>query len=528
MLLQEAEEESILDQQLVGQGEEEVEEYETVTVSVKNNTKNELINIAMELLIPKGGNKDKLYERIRDSGSEFISNVTDNSFDYKRRKNTVGGVSAGTCDDGPLDPNLPRWVVLNPEIPPPIPGIDMGTGAQQGFFGPTNRDNVVGAVRHNFLTDDAEKPKRPEFRNPDGLVNTTSDIGHSSAAAKALIPDLNAARPIDFFTMILPRRFVETVMVNCSNQKAAADGAGAGGTVYKDFVPFDVDEIYRFIGLLFANGIAPKPDVKLWFEGTSREPLFGNDFVATRMDKKLPDGRVIPGVRRWKHFRRFLCLYDFRITREAAAKDPLWKVRRLLKILLKQSMKMWVPGKHLSVDEQTIAFKGSSSMKLRISYKKEGDGFQCDAICDRGYTFSFWFRHGDPPRLPNMFDDLKLHPTSCRVVWLALQLPNIWTQIYMDNLFNSHKLYMALYRAKALADGVIRTSGRGLPPSVKQDDEKNVKRAEALKGTTKAAVLKNSVDSPDLLAVSVYDTKPVHLMSTVSESIRWIVKQKKV
>lgn len=107
LLLQEAEEESIPDQQLVGQGEEEVEKYETVTVSVKNNTKNELINIAMELLIPKGGNKDKLYERIRDSGSEFISNVTDNSFDHKRRKNTVGGVSAGTCDDGPLDPNLP-------------------------------------------------------------------------------------------------------------------------------------------------------------------------------------------------------------------------------------------------------------------------------------------------------------------------------------------------------------------------------------------------------------------------------------
>jgi hypothetical protein len=144
-------------------------------------------------------------------------------------------------------------------------------------------------------------------------------------------------------------------------------------------------------------------------------------------------------------------MYDFRITRAAAAKDPLWKIRRLLETLNKQSMMMWVTGKHVSIDEQTIALKGSSSMKLRISYKKEGDGFQCDAICDRGYTFASWFRHGDPPKLPAEYDNMKLPPTACRVVWLALKLPNQWTRIYVDNLFNSQKLYGALYRAKALA-----------------------------------------------------------------------------
>jgi hypothetical protein len=63
---------------------------------------------------------------------------------------------------------------------------------------------------------------------------------------------------------------------------------------------------------------------------------------------------------------------------------------------------------------------------------------------------------------------------------------------------------------------------------VKQDEEKNVKRAEMLRGTTKAALLQNSADTPDLLAASVYDTKPVHLMSTVSKSVRWVMKNKKV
>ena len=60
----------------------------------------------------------------------------------------------------------------------------------------------------------------------------------------------------------------------------------------------------------------------------------------------------------------------------------------------------------MSVDEQMIGFKGSSSMTLQILYKKEGDGFQCDAICDRGYTFAFYFHHGKPPKLSARFDDL--------------------------------------------------------------------------------------------------------------------------
>jgi hypothetical protein len=47
----------------------------------------------------------------------------------------------------------------------------------------------------------------------------------------------------------------------------------------------------------------------------------------------------------------------------------------------------------------------------------------------------------------------------------------------MDNLFNSKKLYKALFRTKALAHGVGRTNGRGIPPSIIQKEEKNINRA---------------------------------------------------
>ena len=165
---------------------------------------------------------------------------------------------------------------------------------------------------------------------------------------------------------------------------------------------------------------------------------------------------------------------------------------------------------------------------MRITYKREGDGFQCDAICDNGYTFSFWFRHGNPPKVGSEFDHLNLSPTAKRIVYLAQRLPNNWTRLYMDNLFNSVKLYSALYLTKTLAHGVCRTNHRGLAQSIIQQEKKNPREADAAWGTTKAARLINSKDCPDALCCSVYDTKPVHILSTAAETIEWILKQRKV
>jgi hypothetical protein len=82
--------------------------------------------------------------------------------------------------------------------------------------------------------------------------------------------------------------------------------------------------------------------------------------------------------------------------------------------------------------------------------------------------------------------------------------------------------------AKCLAHGVTRLTGRGVPDGIKQAIELNVKKADALKGTTIAARLAHSKACPNLLAVCVYDNKPVHLLSTVAESVEWIVKKRKV
>jgi len=50
-----------------------------------------------------------------------------------------------------------------------------------------------------------------------------------------------------------------------------------------------------------------------------------------------------------------------------------------------------------------------------------------------------------------------------------------------------------------------------------------------MRGKTKAAMLTNDSEIKDLVAFSVYDTKPVHFLSMACTSgLKWIEKRKKV
>ncbi len=229
------------------------------------------------------------------------------------------------------------------------------------------------------------------------------------------------------------------------------------------------------IGILFVNGLLPKPQIESWFKLLLEQPLFGNDFFSTQLAKRnYATMTTVGGLQCWTHFCCYLTISDYHESpKEKQKEDPMWKICHLADHLNKRCKDMWVPGKFLAINKQTIGLKGMSGMKLRISFKCKGDGFRCDAVCDSGYTFSYWFRHGLLPDLDNKYKNLNLSPTACRVVWLAKRLPNQWIWLYMDHFFNSEKLFSTLYMAECLAHGVVRRNGCGFPPSIIQREEKN-------------------------------------------------------
>ena len=100
----------------------------------------------------------------------------------------------------------------------------------------------------------------------------------------------------------------------------------------------------------------------------------------------------------------------------------------------------------------------------------------------------------------------------------------------MENLYNYADFCRAAYHhdRKVLCHIVACKAGRGIPKCIVQDDENNPLAQRAAQGTVKAAVLEGDPGCPNIITSSVYDTKPVHYLSMVSESIQWIEKKNMV
>jgi hypothetical protein len=104
-------------------------------------------------------------------------------------------------------------------------------------------------------------------------------------------------------------------------------------------------------------------------------------------------------------------------------------------------------------------------------------------------------------------------------------------QVRFDNLYMAAKFALRSFQhdKKVLIEGVTRVGGRGIPHEILQNEVTTKAAINATKGTVKAAVLQDCpplVGCP-LVCASVYDTKPVHFLSTCCTKVEWITKTRK-
>ena len=324
--------------------------------------------------------------------------------------------------------------------------------------------------------------------------------------------------PINFFEAFCPTSLTDK-WTTYTNHKAMLANAGQSGKAYPDFKPFTVHELRQHIGVRILHGLSPSPRIEMKFSPQAKDPINGNDFVSRSLGPNA--------TRRHKHFRRFFACQNPVAFPKPKKTHPLWKIDEFLCHVLAVSMLAWTCGDMISVDEQTIGFQGRHGDKLRITYKAEGDGFQCDALCSDGYTYCFYFRNVPAP---SGYIEKGHSPLHARVMWLFDQLQHKNHRCGMDNLYTSVNFFKAAYNHpnQVLCHGVARKSGRGVPSSVLQDEVQNKKEQLRVRGTLKAAKLVNDPDCPDMCAVSVYDTKPVHFLTLCNSAIKWVQKKRKV
>jgi hypothetical protein len=297
-----------------------------------------------------------------------------------------------------------------------------------------------------------------------------------------------------------------------------AQRAFVGEATYRDQFTdlFTVKEIRQFLGLYVLNGLSPSPSLEKKFERNDMANF--NPFVNANVGGANPQKRL-------KIFKAYFGCQDPDKEVPARKDSPLFKVLPIIKQIRKIGPMAWDCGKNIAVDEQTISMKGHHADKIRVTFKRAGDGFMCDALCDDGYTYSIYFRN-EPP--PPKYTAMGLSPLHGRVMWLFDQLKDHGHRCRVDNLYMSAKFAKFCYNHenKILLEGVAR-KGRGIPQIVVQEEVKHSIEATT-RGTVKAAVLEGDPDCPNLVAVSVYDTKPVHFITMVSECIEWVTKSRKV
>ena len=130
---------------------------------------------------------------------------------------------------------------------------------------------------------------------------------------------------------------------------------------------------------------------------------------------------------------------------------------------------------------------------------------------------------------PKKWVDKGFLPTHSRILFMFEQLEGKYFTCGMDNLFISAKFCRAAYAElpqKVMIHGACRTHDRRLPHFVIQKDVTTKQAKQVARGTVKAGILQKDKKVSNSVAFSVYDTKPVHFMSTTAKSLRWITKKK--
>jgi Transposase IS4 len=263
--------------------------------------------------------------------------------------------------------------------------------------------------------------------------------------------------PFKYFQLFFDDKTLETLV---QNTRRYANFSGVGTekrypNVSANFM--DRSRLLRGMSIMMRHGLRPSPSFKSSFKPES-------GFVSG--DNRLNQIFNEYGWLEWQCFRSFFHISDPMNQTRNPQHGGYYKLEPLLSEMRLKMEAAWNLGRSFAIDEMTIGFQGRCRFKQRITYKAEGDGFQCDALCDdKGYTYSFYFRSGicEPH-----FDHVSLQgiaPLHKRMFWLLSRVDahdgvedangllestcpcgckfgnkHDYQRVYMDNLYLSVKI----------------------------------------------------------------------------------------
>ncbi len=164
--------------------------------------------------------------------------------------------------------------------------------------------------------------------------------------------------PVEFFKQFLKDCMIQSLVVTTNAYSVEQQGKS---------IDVSQKEMEQYIGILFHMGIVIMPNVDNYWQHEHYYPTIA---------------AVMP-LRRFKQIKRFfhICNNNDLVNVPRNKYDLLFRFRKLYDHVLTNCRALDVP-EHLSIDEQTIPFKGKQSrMKMYNKAKPKKWGFKVYALC---------------------------------------------------------------------------------------------------------------------------------------------------
>ena len=174
------------------------------------------------------------------------------------------------------------------------------------------------------------------------------------------------ASPVYFFELLLTKQFIQDLLTKTNEYAEKTINASRPLRCRSNLVDWKdvtVDEMRKFIGIVFVMGLVSLPSYKKYW---SRDPIYKNHFFRNVMSRE-----------RFERIMRFLHFGD----QPKFEDDRLAKIRMILDHFNKVMSEIITPDKKLSLDESMMLWRGRLMFRQYIKNKRHKYGIKFYELC---------------------------------------------------------------------------------------------------------------------------------------------------
>lgn len=295
-----------------------------------------------------------------------------------------------------------------------------------------------------------------------------------------LLVDSPGQEPYDWFRLLVDDELLNMIVLQSNNYAVEVLSVSSGHrSRISAWKPLTISELLVFIGLTLHTGTIKLPRICDYWK---KHRLFSNCF-STFMSRD-------------RYFLIMRCLHfcENLPATELPPADRLYKVRPIMNHFNSKMQTVYYPGKHLSLDESMVLWKGKLSFRQYLPKKKHKYGVKLYMLTESdGTVLDLTIYAGANDSLSG-----KNH-TEKVVMFLMRNFLNSGHSLYMDNYYNSCNLAKELLNKNTFCTGTIRKDRIGNPPEV---TKANLKKGESKGMYSEKILVGKWRDKRDVLYIS--------------------------